>query len=234
MCDLQVLRSLPERLASSRQPSPSAAAGSDQPKPDGILLDEVLGLHAWEQSPSTAASTAALCATWHRMQQQQQQQQPGSSRSTGPSQQVDVQLGGLSAAYAPGFATMVRVFAEAAFSPSQAPSSRHESATHWPSGARGSSERHAVVSAAGRQLVVGCQGSFQVKEMQLVLLSDSSPGAMGVMLLSSDLSARLGFGQPRQDDAAGVLIRWAACTMTHHEPLKDVSGMCQICVKSNR
>ena len=217
-----MLRSLPEPLVFSRQPSPSAAAGSEQPKPDGILLDEVLGLHAWEQSPSTATSTAALCATWCRLQQQQQ---PGSSRPEGPTQQVDVQLGGLSAAYAPGFATMVRAFAEAAWNSSQAPSARLESATHMSSEPRGSSEGQAVVSAAGRQLVVGCQGSLQVKEMQLVLLSDSSPGAMGVMLLSSDLSARLGISEPRQDDAAGELIRWAACKITHPEPLKDMCSM---------
>ena len=191
LASAQVLRALPDAAAPSRQACPAAqqaSAASEAGQPGaGEAMDEVLGLRAldWSSSP-------AVAVTWRRLQQQA----AGSSSVAGPSQRAECRLGGLSAAYAPGFGTAAREFAGSACSAPpasasvQAPGGGPARFLQQQGSTAGRVKPPAWVKAM-RSALSDCEGGLQLQDMQLVLLSDSGHGAMGFMVSSTDLSATL-------------------------------------------
>ena len=205
LASAQVLRALPDAAAPSRQAIPAdqqASAASEGAQPQaGEAMDEVLGLRALEGS----SSPAAVAVTWRRLQQQA----AGSSGVAGPSQRGECQLGILSAAYAPGFVTAARAFAGSACSAPPA-SAAEQALGEGPASLlqqqSSTAERTKPPSwvEAMHSALADCEGGVQLQEMQLILLSDSAPSAMGFMLCSTDLSAALGGAA---NDTAGNLLR---------------------------
>ena len=217
LASAQVLRVLPAPSAPSRLPFLAAQQAAGEPAESaaqaGQMLDEVLGLHACSQAGSADGSSAAAAITWTRLQQG-----AGSrAAAAGPGQRLEARLGRLAAAYPPGFATALRAFVRGdagAGAAGRQPTGPAQLASSQVPGANAQGMGRetglkAASSAVSYALLRDCEGACQVEQVQLVLLSDSSSAAMGVLVLGTGLSAAFGAtGASAGNKAADLLDRW--------------------------